>query len=158
MAVTDGSAGVEPPRLGPVESVVEIPVGWGDADRLRRLVALLREHGGVPRDPAAAGALARGTGLSTYAAAMALAGLLGSTGYIGTFMGAEERKALGITAKQADAGRHELARVRGRLRTDVLLGVLPDDPAELWKPGGFVAVAERLARNWVTQFGQTVGR
>lgn len=154
MALTDGSPGVEPPSLGRVESVVEMPVGWGTADRLRRLVALVREHGGVPRDPAAAAKLAEGTGLSGYAAEMALAGLIGACGYAVPFTTAEERKALGINAKQADAGREELARIRSRQRLDLLLGILPDDPAELWQPGGMVALAERLAANWVAQLGR----
>jgi hypothetical protein len=154
MALATGSPGAEPPSLGRVESVTELPVGWGTADRLRRLVELLRERGGVPADPAAAAKLAEGTGLTRYAAAMALAGLIGVGGYYMPLMKTEERKILGIAAKQVEAGRTELSGIKAEQRLDLLLGILPDDPAELWAPGGTVALAERLAAKWVAVFGR----
>ena len=154
LALTDGTPGAEPPSLGRIHTVEQIPVGWGTTDRLHKLVALVSEHGGVPRDPAAAAVLAERAGLGRCGAAMALAGLLGITGYRGEFfMGPEERKALGISAAEAEAGRKELAWVRDQQRLDVLRGILPEDPAELWEPGGMVAVAGRLAENWVAEFG-----
>jgi hypothetical protein len=156
MAFTTGSSGAEPPSLGRVATVAELPVGWGTADRLRRLVELLRQHGGIPADPEAAGVLAEGTGLSRYAAAMALAGLIGVGGYYIPFVGTAERKILGISAKQVEAGRTELSGVGAEQRLNLLLGVLPDDPADLWAPGGAVALAERLAARWAAAFGRGV--
>lgn len=147
-AFTYGSPDAEPLCPGQVHTLQEFPVGWGSADRLRELVALLNERGAVSRDRKAPATLSDATGITTHAAAMALAGLLGAGGYYVPFMGAEERKALGITAKQAEAGRQELAALRDRARTELLLGILPDDPADLWRPGGIGAVAERLAGNW----------
>lgn len=135
---------------------LELEIGWGTADRLRSLVALLREHGGVPRDPAAAAILSAQGGLSRHAAEMALAGLIGIQSYHPPLMGTAERKALGITAKQVEDGRGELSTIQDGLRLNLLQGILPEDPAALWRPGGTKAVAERLAANWVDFFGRRV--
>lgn len=60
VAVTDGSIGAEPPSLGPAQTMTELSVGWGTSERLRRVLDLLREHGPVPHDPAAATTLGEG--------------------------------------------------------------------------------------------------
>ncbi|GAA1978989.1 hypothetical protein [Catenulispora subtropica] len=155
VAVTDGATGSEPPSLGPVETVTERSVGWGTAERLRRVLDQLCEHGPVPHDPAAAAALVdRGTGLSRGGAEMVLAGIFGADGRNDrATLSPEAAAVLGIDAKQGGEIAREVSWLTADQRLTVLTGVLPDDPAELWRPGGMVAVAERLARAWTTQLG-----
>lgn len=144
------------PRTRLYRDGYEVEIGWGTADRLRSLVARLREHGGVPRDPTAAVALSTRSSLSRHAAEMALAGLIGVQSYHPPLLGPAERQKLGITAKQVEDGVAELSTITDGLRLNVLEGVLPDDPADLWRPGGMKAVAERLAANWSDFFGRRV--
>lgn len=139
--------------------------GWGTADRLKRLVALLREHGPVRHDSAAVQALAAQTGVSRPAAALALSGLIGVAFHSAPLLAAAERKVLGLNVKQVESARFELSRIDDEARLELFAGTLPEDPAELWRPGGMVAVAERLAANWTALFGpkpvlsiETVGR
>jgi hypothetical protein len=108
----------------------------------------------VPHDPAAATLLAERAGLSRHAAELALAGLIGVTGYNPPLMAPEHRKILRLSAKQLEDGRSELSEITEEERLTLLAGILPDDPAELWRPGGVAGVAERLAGNWATRFGR----
>ena len=133
--------------------IPEYAPGWATAERLRSLVALIREHGAVPRDPGAATLLAERGGLSRYAADLALVGLIGVTTFNPPLMAPEHRKALNLSAKQLEDGRSELSEIKEEERLTLLAGVLPDDPAELWRPGGMAGVAERLAGNWAARFG-----
>lgn len=153
--VRDGAG--EPPSLGPVTDVNDVLKGWGGADRLRRLVSLVRDRGPVPWDQEAVGLLARRTGLSRPAAALTLAGVPGSGSYNPPFLDANERKILRLKAAEADDARAELGRLTVEQRLDLLASVLPDDPADLWEPGGLHAVAERVAETWTAQFGRRVG-
>ncbi|NUP52114.1 MAG: hypothetical protein HOW97_33045, partial [Catenulispora sp.] len=126
---------------------------WETADRLERLLALLRRHGPIRHDRAAVQLLADRTGLSRPAAAMALSGLVGVNIHSTPLMAAPERKILRLTVTELQAGRSELSRIESEACLELFVGTLPEDPAELWRPGGLVAVAERLAANWTAHFG-----
>ncbi|MER6140398.1 hypothetical protein ABT174_10095 [Streptomyces sparsogenes] len=142
----------EPPSLGTVEEVREVPRGWGGAEQLRRLVGLVRERGPAPWDPKAVGVLGEGTGLGRAAASLALAGLL-ERSYV-PFLDAHEREVLRLKVAEAEDGASELARLTALERLELLADVLPEDPAELWEPGGMRAVAERLAEAWRARRGR----
>ncbi|MFD0526488.1 hypothetical protein ACFQ1I_03155 [Kitasatospora arboriphila] len=45
------------------------------------------------------------------------------------------------------------ARLGGDGRRAVLAAALPDDPAELWQPGGVEAAVERMAAAWCARLG-----
>ncbi|OMI38186.1 hypothetical protein SPAR_17300, partial [Streptomyces sparsogenes DSM 40356] len=142
----------EPPSLGTVEEARDVPRGWGSAEQLRRLVGLVRERGPAPWDPEAVGVLGEGTGLGRAAASLALAGLL-ERSYV-PFLDAHEREVLRLKVAEADDGASELARQTSLERLELLADVLPEDPAELWEPGGMRAVAERLAEGWRARRGR----
>ncbi|MEU5612207.1 hypothetical protein AB0H03_26345 [Streptomyces sparsogenes] len=142
----------EPPSLGTVEEAREVPRGWGSAEQLRRLVGLVRERGPAPWDPKAVGVLGEGTGLGRAAASLALAGLLQRSCV--PFLDAHEREVLRLKVAEAEDGASELARLTSLERLELLADVLPEDPAELWEPGGMRAVAERLAEAWRARRGR----
>ncbi|GAA2350309.1 hypothetical protein [Streptomyces cuspidosporus] len=142
----------EPPSLGTVEEARDVPRGWGSAAQLRRLVGLVRERGPAPWDPEAVGVLCEGTGLGRAAASLALAGLL-ERSYM-PFLDAHEREVLRLKVAEAEDGASELARLTSLERLELLADVLPEDPAELWEPGGMRAVAERLAEGWRARRGR----
>ncbi|GAA3771579.1 hypothetical protein GCM10022225_68550 [Plantactinospora mayteni] len=146
----------EPPSLGRVVEVADVPRGWGGADRLRRLVALVRDRGPVPWDTDAVLLLAERTGLSRAGAALVLAGVPGAWRYYTPLLDATERDVLRITTVEVDRAKEELHRVTDEQRLDLLADVLPDEPAELWEPGGLRTVAERVAETWVCLFGRRV--
>ncbi|MFI1103932.1 hypothetical protein [Streptomyces melanogenes] len=143
----------DPPTPGRIVASEPVPsASWETPERLRRLAALVREHGPAPWDREAATALARATGLSHAAAALLLAGIPDvSYGYRG--LDTEARKAMGLKQSEADAGERELMPLRVPARLDLLAAVLPDDPEQLWRPGGQAALAERIAEAWRAQQG-----
>lgn len=134
--------------------MAEHGTGWGTAERLRTLIALIGEHGAVPHDAAAASLLAARAGISRYAAELALVGLIGVDSYHPPLMTTAHRKVLGLNPRQLEEGRSELSSIKDQARLDLLAGVLPDDPARLWQPGAMAEVAERLAANWTARFGR----
>ncbi|MEU1791294.1 hypothetical protein ABZ553_36570 [Streptomyces sparsogenes] len=142
----------EPPSLGTVEEACEAPRGWGSAEQLRRLVGLVRERGPAPWDPKAVSVLSEGTGLGRAAASLALAGLLQRSCV--PFLDAHERDVLRLKVAEAEDGASELARLTALERLELLADVLPEDPAELWEPGGMRAVAEWLAEAWRARRGR----
>ncbi|WP_424893219.1 hypothetical protein [Streptomyces sp. XH2] len=127
--------------------------GWGTPEQLRRLVALVRERGPMPWDPAAVVELSDACGISRPAAALTLAGNPGANGYYVPFLAKDERAALGLKAAEAESARSELGRLRDTHRIALLADVLPEDPAELWEPGGLRRVAARTAEAWREQQG-----
>ncbi|MER7875083.1 hypothetical protein ABTY63_16210 [Streptomyces solisilvae] len=141
----------EPPSLGTVEEVRDVPRGWGSAEQLRRLVALVRERGPAPWHREAVELLRERTGMGRPAASLALAGLL-TRGYV-PFLDADERATLRLKVAEAEDGGSELARLTSLDRLELLADVLPEDPAELWEPDGMLGVAERLAEAWQTRYG-----
>ncbi|MGW0433035.1 hypothetical protein ACWDV4_10900 [Micromonospora sp. NPDC003197] len=146
----------DPSALGTVVEVADAPRGWGGADALRRLVALVRERGPVPYDDAAVSVLAERTGLSRPAAGLILAGIPGTGSYSLPFLDETERKILRLKTAEAEAGRRELGVLSVEQRLDLLADVLPADPAELWEPGRMSTVAERVAQRWNSLVGRRV--
>ncbi|MGC0418992.1 hypothetical protein [Embleya sp. AB8] len=145
----------DPPEFGTPTDWVEVPRGWGDAAQLRRLVALVRERGPMPWDPAAARRLAEATGLSRAASVLVL---VGDAGGIRTIkpLSTEQRRLLGLGQAEAAAGYDELRRLTEPDRLELFARALPDDPAELWEPTGPDALAGRIGAAWRDRFGRAV--
>ncbi|MFC5751204.1 hypothetical protein [Actinomadura rugatobispora] len=143
-----------PPALGPISEIEDVPRGWGGPGQLRALVGLVRERGPMPWDPAAVKALAGGTGMSRAAAALTLAGIPGTNSYSKPFLDAGERSVLKIKTAEAADVLTELGGLGTLGRLDLLANVLPADPAELWEPGGALALAERIAEAWRRRYGR----
>lgn len=118
-----------------------------DAARLRALVAAVDERGPVPLPESAAARFATLTGVRRPVARLALAGLTG---------GADREADRALLKKAPYKATPLTAEWYGRLlerlgatgRRAVLAAALPDDPAELWQPGGVEAAAERMAGAW----------
>ncbi|MGY0062009.1 hypothetical protein ACWY4P_36665 [Streptomyces sp. LZ34] len=144
----------DPPSLGTIEEVHEVPHGWGSAEQLRRLVGLVRERGPVPWDHEAVALLRDGTGMGRAGASLALAGLITRV-HVRCFEN-HERGILRLKVAEAEDGASEHNRLTSLERLELLADVLPEDPAELWEPGGMRAVAERLAEAWRARRGRRV--
>ncbi|MFF5582991.1 hypothetical protein [Streptomyces hygroscopicus] len=144
----------DPPGLGKIQEVAEVPRGWGSAEQLRRLTSLVRERGPMPWDPQAVALLCEGTGMGRAAASLALAGLL-ERSYV-PFLDEHEREVLRLKVAEAEDGASELARLTALQRLELLAEVLPEDPAELWEPDGMRGVAERIAEAWRALRGRRV--
>ncbi|MFF7243445.1 hypothetical protein ACFZBU_06045 [Embleya sp. NPDC008237] len=143
----------DPPEFGAPADWVEAARGWGDADQLRRLVALVRERGPMAWDPAAVRLLGAQTGVSRAAATLLV---IGDAGGIRTLppLDPEQRAVFGLSTAEADAGYDELRRLTELDRLELFARVLPEDPAELWEPAGPGALAARIAAAWQTRFGR----
>ncbi|WP_405484128.1 hypothetical protein [Nocardia sp. NBC_00511] len=146
----------EPPALGRIDRVTPVGPRWGDRDQLLTLIELVRTRGPVPWDASAATVFATRTGMSPAASALIIAG------YFDWFQQAKDpyehtrRDILGLTALTATDAGHELDSRRHRdARGDAAVFgcALPDDPAELWEPGGMSALAERAADAWIGVHG-----
>ncbi|MFF7244863.1 hypothetical protein ACFZBU_13305 [Embleya sp. NPDC008237] len=147
----------EPPGLGPLEEVEELPHdGWGSARQLRDLVALVRERGPMPWDPEAVARLAADTGMSRAAAALALAGTPGTDMFHKPFLDADERRLLDLKAGEVETARVESGRLEEQGWLDLLAGVLPADPADLWAPDAPRHLAGRIAAAWHLRHGRRV--
>ncbi|MFF7649216.1 hypothetical protein ACFZCY_05040 [Streptomyces sp. NPDC007983] len=142
----------DPPSLGEIEEVAEVPRGWGSAEQLRRLVTLVRERGPAPWDREAVDLLRDGTGLGRATASLVLAGMV-SLSHRPT-LDADERATLRLKTAEAEDAHSELGRVGAADRLELLADVLPDDPADLWEPGGMRTVAERIAQAWRARYGR----
>ncbi|SDK43601.1 hypothetical protein [Streptomyces indicus] len=147
------TAAPEPPAPGRVLSGEPVPAAsWETPERLRRLVGLVREKGPAPWDRAAAARLAGATGLSRAGAALLLAGIP-DVAYGHRSLSSEARKVMGLGQAEAAAGERELAALRVSARLALLADVLPEDPGQLWREGGQLALAERIADAWRAQQG-----
>ncbi|MEV5987152.1 hypothetical protein AB0L85_19345 [Streptomyces sp. NPDC052051] len=143
----------DPPSLGAIEEVTEVPrEGWGSAEQVRRLVDLVQERGPVPWDLDAVAVLRDGTGMGRAAASFALAGML-AVGYLPR-LDDRERKIHRLKVAEVEDGAHEPGRMSPRDRLDLVADVLPEDPAELWEPQGLRTVAERIAQAWRERYGR----
>ncbi|MEV4429906.1 hypothetical protein AB0K23_31995 [Streptomyces sp. NPDC049602] len=141
----------ENPHADPVPGVAtqvrHVRVDRDDAARLRALVAAVDTHGPVPVPESAAERFAELTGVRRSVARLVLAGLVGRADR-------EEHRALVRKApyKASPMTAESYERLRTRLdgagRRAVLAAALPDDPAELWQPGGIDAAVERMAGVW----------
>ncbi|MFE5556877.1 hypothetical protein [Streptomyces sp. NPDC056544] len=118
-----------------------------DAARLRALLAAVEVHGPVPVPESAAARFAELTGVRRAVARLVVAGLVGRAHR-------DEDRALACkvpyraTALTAGAYEELRARLGGAGQRAVLAAALPEDPAELWRPGGVDAAAERMAAVW----------
>ncbi|MFG3497268.1 hypothetical protein [Streptomyces sp. NPDC047928] len=118
-----------------------------DAARLRVLVAAVDAHGPVPVPESAAARFAELTGVRRAVARLVVAGLVGRPGQ-------DEDRALVRKApyRASPMTAESYERLRARLgpagRRAVLAAALPEDPAELWRPGGVDAAVERMAGVW----------
>ncbi|WP_017557070.1 hypothetical protein [Nocardiopsis baichengensis] len=156
---------VQPGRAVPPEGahrIEEVEIGRGGADRLRRLLRLVEEHGHVrlSADPDAVRVFIEHTGVRRALAVLALDGLPRRAEF-GTddshrfdehraMLRAAPYKASTSVAAQAENATASLGE-DGRFR--MLAAGVPDDPAELWQPGGPVAAAERMAAVWADVLG-----
>ncbi|WP_242705180.1 hypothetical protein [Streptomyces griseocarneus] len=141
----------EDPDADPVPAVAEqarlVRVERDDAARLRALVAAVDTHGPLPLPESAAARFAELTGVRRAVARLVVAGLVGRSDR-------DEDRALVRKApfKATPMTAESYERLRERLGADgrraVLAAALPDDPAELWQPGGIEAAVERMAGVW----------
>ncbi|MFD3739470.1 hypothetical protein [Streptomyces sp. NPDC058629] len=139
------------PRGAPAERSAErarlVRVERDDAARLRALVAAVDERGPVPVPESAAARFAELTGVRRPVARLVVAGLPG---------GADREADRALLKKAPYKATPLTAESYGRLlerlgptgRRAVLAAALPDDPAELWQPGGVEDAAERMAGVW----------
>ncbi|MFF4434897.1 hypothetical protein ACFYZ4_37780 [Streptomyces sp. NPDC001513] len=118
-----------------------------DAARLRTLVETVDAHGPVPLPESAAERFAELTGVRRAVARLVVAGLAGRPDRDEDRSLARKApyKATPMTAESYQALR---ARLGGAGRRAVLAAALPEDPAELWRPGGVLAAVERMAAVW----------
>lgn len=134
------------------EDCVTTTVEDEDSVRLPRLLALLAERGPLPAEPAAREAFTRLTGVRGPVAGLVLAGFPARENH------REHLKLLASAPFKADKSLAEeygeLSRKLGEEgRCAVLAAGLPQDPAELWEPGGTVRAAERMAAVWTGLLG-----
>ncbi|MGV9408880.1 hypothetical protein ACWDOP_03110 [Nocardia sp. NPDC003693] len=154
IAVCNGSG--EPPVPGTIETNKRLTARWGAADQIRTLIELVRDRGPVAWDPAAPAEFARRTGVSQTCANLVLAG------FIGWYVRASDLSEaaidlLGLTRATLRDAAMEMLEGVGTRRTDqyaLLSGALPEDPAELWQPGGWRVFAARAADAWVSAYGR----
>ncbi|MFI1064321.1 hypothetical protein ACH4TC_20840 [Streptomyces spororaveus] len=139
------------PEGDPVPAAVgqarPVRVRRDDAVRLRALVEAVGTHGPVPVPESAAARFAELTGVRRAVARLVVAGLVGRADRD------EDRALVGkapyrASAMTADAYEELRARLGGAGRRAVLAAALPDDPAELWRPGGVESAVERMAAVW----------
>ncbi|MCX4775581.1 hypothetical protein [Streptomyces sp. NBC_01264] len=125
-----------------------------DAGRLPMLLDLLARRGPLALPPEAVEAFARLTGARRAIAALVLGGLPHDKDHDAHLkaLRAAPYKANKAMAREYDELRHRLG--DGGCRAVLAAGV-PQDPSELWKPGGTTAAAERMARAWVGLLGAT---
>ncbi|MFI6448601.1 hypothetical protein [Kitasatospora sp. NPDC050543] len=138
-----------PEGAGALENVT---VERDDRARLARLLALLAERGPVRPGADAVDAFVARTGVRRVAAQFVLDGLPERADHR-----ANERL---LTVKPYQATKEVASRLRTTLhrlgtagRLELLAAALPDDPAQLWEPGGAVAAAERMAEVWARLVG-----
>ena len=130
---------------------------WERPERLRRLVALVRERGPVPWVPERVRELAVATGMTRAEAALLLAGLPLGTAWTPGFLPGPVRRMVGLKVTEAAAARDRLAGLPARWRIELVASAMPDDPADLWKPhvpGDPDGPAARMAAAWVAAFGR----
>jgi hypothetical protein len=140
------------PVCAAVPGARRVRVRRDDAARMRALVTAVGTHGPVPVTEEAAARFAELTGVRRAVARLVVAGLVGRPDR-------EEDRALvrkapyrasPFTAESYDGLRARLGAEGGRA---VLAAALPDDPTELWRPGGVEAAAERMAEVWRDRMG-----
>ncbi|GAA4078689.1 hypothetical protein GCM10022284_13270 [Streptomyces hundungensis] len=145
----------EDPEADPVPSAVParlVTVGRDDAARLRALLAAVGTHGPLPLPDSAVARFAELTGVRRPVARLVVAGLVGRP----------DREADRDLVRKAPYRTPPMVaesydRLRAKLGPDgqraVLAAALPQDPAELWRPGGVEEAAARMAGVWCERLG-----
>ncbi|MFD7340651.1 hypothetical protein ACFV98_32385 [Streptomyces violascens] len=133
------------PAAVPQARLVEVE--RDDAARMRALLAAVAAHGPLPVPESAAARFAELTGVRRAVARLVMAGLVGrpDRDEDRSLVRKAPYKATPMTAESYD---HLRARLGASGRRAVLAAALPEDPAELWRPDGVVAAAERMAGVW----------
>ncbi|RKS09572.1 hypothetical protein DFP74_5313 [Nocardiopsis sp. Huas11] len=131
-----------PVPLG-AEEEAPVRVERDEADRIRRFLDLLDRNGPVAlaSESAAVKAFRAATRVAKGTAEFVLSGGL-------TRAGAEPDQGAARTEYRKTGATLSPA---GRRR--ILAAAVPDDPADLWRPGGATAAAERMAGAWVELLG-----
>jgi hypothetical protein len=127
------------------------PAGWGDCDRIRRLLALAAERGTVPWRPGLVEDLVARTGMMRAEAVLLLAGAPHVASWEANFLPRETRALLGLSAAEARAARDALRELPADALGALLAAGMPDDPVQLWETGPDV---ERMAQVWTEMFGR----
>jgi hypothetical protein len=140
--------------------VRSVAVERDDAARVRRLLALVAERGPLPFDEDAVAVFSHRTGVRRVLAALAVAGLPRRAEVTRDTVTRFQENERMLRGKPYLADKYTLREVQdaaSRLgaegRRAVVAAALPDDPADLWEPGGTVAAAERMAEEWVRRLG-----
>ncbi|GGT24651.1 MULTISPECIES: hypothetical protein [Streptomyces] len=125
-----------------------------DARRLPRLLALLAEKGplAVPAD--AVEAFCRRTGARRSIGLLVLAGLPARERY-DDHRALLRKKPYRLTLPLVREYDDLVHRLGEDGRRALLAAGVPDDPAELWEPGGMTAAAGRMAEVWAALLGAT---
>ncbi|KOX12507.1 hypothetical protein [Nocardiopsis sp. NRRL B-16309] len=131
-----------PVPLG-AEEAEPVRVERDEADRIRRFLDLLDQHGPVSlaSGSAAVKAFRAATRVTKGTAEFVLSGGLGRTG-------GEPDQGPARTEYRATGATLSAAR-----RRRILAAALPDDPDDLWRPGGGADAAERMACGWADLLG-----
>ncbi|MBV6700368.1 hypothetical protein [Kitasatospora aureofaciens] len=146
----------EHPAADPVSPAVPqsrlVRVERDDAARLRALVEAIEAHGPVPVPESAAARFAELTGVRRSVARLVVAGLVArpDCDEHRALVSKAPYKATPMTAEAYDRLRTQLG---DEGRRAVLAAAVPEDPAELWRPGGVEAAAERMAHVWRERVG-----
>ncbi|WP_052390821.1 hypothetical protein [Streptomyces sp. NRRL B-24484] len=141
---------------GPVPAAVPrarlVAVERDDAGRLRALLAAVYAHGPLAVSEAAAARFAELTGVRRAVARLVVAGLVAGSDREDhrSLLRKAPYRATAMTVEAYDRLRERLG---GEGRRAVLAAALPEDPAELWRPGGVEAAAERMAAVWCARLG-----
>ncbi|MGW6983021.1 hypothetical protein ACWGE1_26905 [Streptomyces sp. NPDC054932] len=129
-----------------------VRIRWDDAARLRALVAAVETHGPVPLPESAAARFAELTGVRRAVARLVVAGLVGRP-HRDEDRDLARRAPYRASAMTAEAYGELRARLGAAGQRAVLAAGLPEDPAELWRPGGVDAAVERMAGVWSELLG-----
>ncbi|MFJ2738521.1 hypothetical protein ACIO3O_02530 [Streptomyces sp. NPDC087440] len=123
-----------------------------DASRLRALVTAVDAEGPVPLPESAAARFAELTGVRRALARLVIAGLVSDPDPEADR--AQARKApYKATPKTVETYERLRTRLGAHGRRALLAAALPDDPAELWRPGGVETAVERMAAVWCERIG-----
>ncbi|MCB5181566.1 hypothetical protein [Streptomyces antimicrobicus] len=143
------------PAPAGAEECETVTIAADDATRLARLLELVARQGPLTVPPEAVDVFCWRTGLRRPLAALVLAGLPGRQ---------DRDDHTALLRKLPYKLTRELIQEYDMLRARrlgpagqraVLAAAVPDDPAELWQPGGTTAAAERMAAVWVGLLGAT---
>ncbi|QES46705.1 hypothetical protein DEJ50_01385 [Streptomyces venezuelae] len=135
------------PAPAEAEECETVTIGRDDRHRLPRLLELLAEHGPLPLQPEAVDLFCWRTGVRRPVALLVLAGLPDRARQddLAKLLRSAPYKANKDVARQYASLLHRLGPAGQRA---VLAAGMPEDPAELWAPGGTLAAAERMAAVW----------